>query len=46
MLAADCVPFAYANFHHDFLKEYSLLVACPKLDDLQAHIEKLTDIFR
>jgi len=44
ILAADCVPFAYAGFHHDFLKDHSLLVACPKLDDFQAHQGKLADI--
>jgi Fe-S-cluster-containing hydrogenase component 2 len=46
MLVADCVPFAYADFHHDFLKGRALLVACPKLDDFQAHLRKLTDILR
>ncbi len=46
VLAADCVPFAYASFHQDFLKNHSLLVACPKLDDFQAHLKKLTDILR
>ena len=45
ILAADCVPFAYAGFHHDFLNGNALLVACPKLDDFQAHQRKLTDIF-
>jgi len=44
VLAADCVPFAYAGFHQDFLRNHSLLVACPKLDDFQAHLDKLTDI--
>ncbi len=44
VLVADCVPFAYAGFHQDFLKNHSLLVACPKLDDFQAHLKKLTDI--
>ena len=44
MLAADCVPFAYAGFHQDFLSNHSLLVACPKLDDFPAHLKKLTDI--
>jgi Pyruvate/2-oxoacid:ferredoxin oxidoreductase delta subunit len=46
VLAADCVPFAYAGFHHDFLKDHALLVACPKLDDFEAHLNKLTDILR
>lgn len=44
LLAADCVPFSYAGFHQDFLRDHALLVACPKLDDFQAHIRKLTDI--
>ncbi len=44
VLAADCVPFAYAGFHQDFLKNHTLLIACPKLDDFQAHLKKLTDI--
>ena len=46
VLAADCVPFAYAGFHHDFLRGHALLVACPKLDDFQAHQVKLTHILR
>ena len=46
VLAADCVPFAYAGFHQDFLKDNALLIACPKLDDFQAHQRKLTDILR
>ncbi len=44
VVAADCVPFAYADFHQEFLRNHSLLVACPKLDDFQAHLSKLTDI--
>ena len=46
VLAADCVPFAYPGFHADFLKDHSLLVACPKLDDAQAHLNKLTEILK
>ncbi len=46
LLAADCVPFAYAGFHEDLLKDHALLVACPKLDDYQVHLAKLTDVFR
>ncbi|MFC1963890.1 ATP-binding protein [Chloroflexota bacterium] len=44
MLTADCVPFTYAGFHQDFLKDHALLIACPKLDDFQPHVEKLTQI--
>jgi Pyruvate/2-oxoacid:ferredoxin oxidoreductase delta subunit len=46
VLVADCVPFAYAGFHQDFLRDHALLVACPKLDDFQAHSAKLTEILR
>jgi Pyruvate/2-oxoacid:ferredoxin oxidoreductase delta subunit len=47
VLAADCVPFAYAGFHRDFLGENTaLLVACPKLDDFQAHQQKLNEILK
>ena len=45
-LVADCVPFAYAGFHQHFLRDHTLLVACPKLDNFQAHQEKLTQILR
>jgi Pyruvate/2-oxoacid:ferredoxin oxidoreductase delta subunit len=46
LVAADCAPFAYAEFHRDFLDGKSLVVGCPKLDDLAFYREKLTQIFR
>jgi len=46
VLAADCVPFAYAGFHQDYIKGHALLVACPKLDDFEAHLNRLTGILR
>ncbi len=46
LVAADCVPFAYANFHKDFIKGKIVLVGCPKLDDIQYYEEKLTQIFK
>jgi ferredoxin len=45
LIAADCVPFAYADFHKDLLQGKTLLVGCPKLDDTGAYREKLTAIF-
>ncbi|MCX5709210.1 MAG: 4Fe-4S binding protein [Candidatus Omnitrophica bacterium] len=45
LIAADCVPFAYANFHADLLKGKTLLVGCPKLDDLKIYQEKLSQVF-
>lgn len=46
LIAADCVPFSYANFHQDFLKGKAVVVGCPKLDDVQLYKEKLTEIFK
>ena len=46
VVAADCVPFAYPEFHEDFLKDKVALVGCPKLDDTNAYFEKLTAIFQ
>jgi ferredoxin len=46
ILVADCVPFAYPNFHQDFLKGKSILIGCPKLDDVNAYIEKLVEIIK
>lgn len=46
IVAADCVPFAYRNFHQDFLKGKSIVIGCPKLDDVKFYEEKLAEIFR
>jgi hypothetical protein len=47
LIAADCVPFSYADFHERFLKGKILIIFCPKLDDsLEVYIEKLTQIFK
>ncbi|HEX9307374.1 MAG TPA: 4Fe-4S binding protein [Anaeromyxobacter sp.] len=45
LVAADCVPFAYARFHDELLAGRALVVGCPKLDDLSAYGEKLGRIF-
>jgi ferredoxin len=46
VIAADCVPFAYANFHQDFLKGKAIAIGCPKLDQADAYIEKITQIIK
>ena len=46
LISADCVPFAYANFHQKFLKDKVLVMFCPKMDKtLDSYVEKLADIF-
>ncbi|MCE5324988.1 MAG: 4Fe-4S binding protein [Planctomycetaceae bacterium] len=45
LIAADCVPFAMADFHGRLLAGKSLAIGCPKLDDVETYVEKLTYIF-
>ena len=44
LIAADCAPFAYADFHRDFIKGRVLVNACPKLDDTSPYVDKLAAI--
>ncbi len=46
LIAADCTPVAYPNFHQDFLKGKVVMIGCPKFDDVDEYIQKFTDIFR
>lgn len=48
VMASDCSPFAFAGFHETFLRGNGkvLLNACPKLDDAQFYLEKLTEMIR
>ncbi|MCP4761975.1 MAG: 4Fe-4S dicluster domain-containing protein [archaeon] len=46
LIASDCVPATFANFNGKFVKDKTLLIGCPKLDNGQLYIEKLTEIFK
>jgi NAD-dependent dihydropyrimidine dehydrogenase PreA subunit len=46
LISADCVPFAYAGFHTEFLHDRIVIIFCPKLDsDIDGYITKLVEIF-
>jgi Pyruvate/2-oxoacid:ferredoxin oxidoreductase delta subunit len=45
LVAADCTPVAYRNFHRDFLKDKVVMVGCPKFDDIQEYLDKFVEIF-
>jgi Fe-S-cluster-containing hydrogenase component 2 len=46
VIVADCVPFAYANFHQEFLKGKAIAIGCPKLDDADYYVEKITQLIK
>jgi len=46
LICPDCVPFAYADFHDGLIAGRQVITACPKLDDTEPYLIKLTDIFR
>ncbi|MDD3934037.1 MAG: 4Fe-4S binding protein [Methanoculleus sp.] len=46
LISGDCVPFAYADFHREFLRDKIVIMFCPKLDtDVDGYITKLAAIF-
>jgi ferredoxin len=45
LVAADCTPIAYPNFHRDFLNGKAVMIGCPKFDDAQEYVEKFAQIF-
>ena len=46
LLVADCVPFAMGDFHDKFLKNHSIVIGCPKLDDGEFYVEKLEQLLK
>ncbi|WAM33074.1 ATP-binding protein [Caldicellulosiruptor morganii] len=44
LIAADCVAYAYASFHKDFMKGKITIIGCPKLDDIDYYYEKILEI--
>ena len=44
LLAGDCTAFAFASMHQEFIKDRVAVIGCPKLDDNEAYISKLSDI--
>jgi len=46
LISADCVGSSHPNFHDELLQGRVLLIGCPKLDDADAYLEKLTEMFK
>ncbi|MHA2380611.1 MAG: ATP-binding protein [Candidatus Thorarchaeota archaeon] len=46
VIVADCAGPAYAGLHEDFLKGKAAVLVCPKFEDYNANVDKLSTIFR
>jgi NAD-dependent dihydropyrimidine dehydrogenase PreA subunit len=44
LVAADCVPVAYPDFHRRLLKGHAVVISCPKFDDNEEAAQKLAEI--
>ena len=44
LLMADCCALCYPALHQNLLRGKAVAMGCPKLDDLRAHVDKLTQI--
>lgn len=44
LLLADCAGVSIPNLHQTQLRGRAVAIACPKFDDLDEHIDKLTEI--
>lgn len=46
LISADCVPYAFGDFHNRFLENKVVITFCPKLDkENERYIAKLAQIF-
>ncbi|MFA6499612.1 MAG: 4Fe-4S dicluster domain-containing protein [Desulfurivibrionaceae bacterium] len=45
LIAADCVPVAYPEFHRDLLSGKVVMLGCPKFDEVDSAIQKFAEIF-
>lgn len=46
LIVADCVPFAMADFHTRFLRGRPVIIGCPKLDDADFYVKKMTELLK
>ncbi len=46
VVMSTCAPLASANVHGRYLRDHSVVVACPKLDKTDPYVSKLADIMQ
>ncbi len=44
LIAADCVAYAFANIHQEFIRGRTTVIGCPKLDEVDEFVSKLSQI--
>ncbi|MFW9912775.1 MAG: ATP-binding protein [Candidatus Thorarchaeota archaeon] len=45
-IMADCAGPAYAGLHQDFIKNRAAIMVCPKFEDYEANLHRLSAIFQ
>jgi len=45
-IIADCVAYAYAMAHEDFMKGKKVIIGCPKLDEQEPYVAKLAEMIK
>ncbi len=45
LVLADCCGVSYSTLHNDFLKGKTVMMGCPKFDDVQSYIDKFAEVF-
>ncbi|MHA1964099.1 MAG: ATP-binding protein [Candidatus Thorarchaeota archaeon] len=46
LIIADCAALAYTSMHEDFLADKAVVLVCPKFEDYQQNLMKLTQMFQ
>ncbi len=46
LIAADCTSVAYPEFHSRLLPGKTVLIGCPKFDNVEEYVQKFVDIFK
>lgn len=46
LVVADCVPVAFPSLHQDYISGKTVMVGCPKFDDVQEYVDRFAEIFK
>ena len=46
LVTADCTAVAFASLHRDFMDGKTVMMGCPKFDDVEEYVDKFAEIFK